>query len=396
MVEKILQNREKLATYVYAVAMALYFFILTIGNTAFIIRNATPLSGLLLKLIEAGAMGLLCLRVILMPPIKDKKRLIALCIMTVAFLVSGIVIGHKFFVFTALILVSTVDMNAKLVMKIPLIIQGSLLVLITVLAEVGILENYNFVSFDRYRYALGFSWTTIPTIMFFFLMLCYISIRADKYRWYESVILLAISCYFYIRTRTRMTFALELVAIVAFTALTLFPIIEKLLYKIRYVIIAVPLLSTIVAFVSAWLYNPEKAYWVKANNILSNRLILAQDALREYKVTLWGQAIEWIGSGLANGGYPEDYNYVDSSYIQLFITYGLISFIIIIGFYTVGIWKAVKLNNWWIAIALVFVLLHSLTEPHLLNFAENPLILLPFAVMAPGGNYVQKEKLRLD
>ena len=68
-------------------------------------------------------------------------------------------------------------------------------------------------------------------------------------------------------------------------------------------------------------FDEFNLYWQATDLFLSGRLGLAQDAILEYGIPLFGQSVIFYGHG--NAGYgATSYNYVDSSYIQYMIIWG--------------------------------------------------------------------------
>ena len=72
------------------------------------------------------------------------------------------------------------------------------------------------------------------------------------------------------------------------------------------------------------------------------------------------------------------YNYVDCSYIQMMLEYGVIFLAIVVGIYTIAVYRAVKEEDWYLVFALLIVLGFGITEPRLMNFAFNPFPLMAF------------------
>ncbi len=76
-------------------------------------------------------------------------------------------------------------------------------------------------------------------------------------------------------------------------------------------------------------------FYVAANNLVSMRLRLGNDALKTYAVRLFGNPeVKFIGYG----GKTESvlsYNYVDSSYIQMLFYYGSVAVILLVILYLV-------------------------------------------------------------
>lgn len=77
------------------------------------------------------------------------------------------------------------------------------------------------------------------------------------------------------------------------------------------------------------------------------------------------------------------YNYVDCSYLQLLLEYGVLFLIAVIGIYTVAIYRAVKVQDYYLVWILLIVLLFGITEPRLMNFAFNPFPLMAFCRLSP-------------
>lgn len=120
--------------------------------------------------------------------------------------------------------------------------------------------------------------------------------------------------------------------------------------------------------------------------------MLGQWAIQKYGITVFGQPIEWVGAGILNDGFAENYNYVDCSYLQLLLMYGIIPFIFIIGIYIYGIFRSIKNDNYWAVFVLLATLVHAVTEPHLIGFSMNIMVLLPLAKIKQINSAVKTEE----
>ena len=130
--------------------------------------------------------------------------------------------------------------------------------------------------------------------------------------------------------------------------------------------------------------------WTKLNDALSGRLQLGQNAFQKYGVPLFGQKITWVGYGM--GAVAGEYNYVDCSYMQTMIQYGLIALIIIIAMYTFMMYMAVRLKDYYLQTVLVFILLLSVTEPRLLDFNFNVFPILAVTFFTAHGRDILYQK----
>ena len=137
----------------------------------------------------------------------------------------------------------------------------------------------------------------------------------------------------------------------------------------------------IVAALSLWIammFNGNSLVWAKANSFLNGRLRLGHEGLDKYGITLFGQPIKWVGNGLQVllHGYTGEYNYVDSSYLQILYQYGCLFLILVLFAFSAMIYMSVKMEKYYLTWILLIIVLYCITEPRLINLAYNPFILL--------------------
>lgn len=363
----------------YGIALAIILITSLIPQTAIYTRNENALLGIITNSIQAFGYLLCLVKIVLSRKEYSINEIVFFCVLFAVFFISGFNIQHKFFFLTAILLISTVRADSVSISKISLRIQSVILFVVVFLSQIGLLEDKIFNPETRSRHILGFNWITVAPILFFFICLLYIYIRSEKFKWYEAVVLELINYYFYHMTNTRMTFLLCSVVIIFFTVQSLWKGFFGYLKKLNWVYFIIPIVLVIVSIVAAYFYNPDNSIFLKANSILSGRLQLGHDALHYYKFPLFGQVIIWNGFGLLNDGIVDNYNYVDCSYLQIGMWYGAFVLILLIAIYMYGIYKSIKANNYWAVFVFLFVLVHSMTEPHLINVAVNAIVLLPLS-----------------
>ena len=363
----------------YGIALAIILITSLIPQTAIYTRNENALLGIITNSIQAFGYLLCLVKIVLSRKEYSINEIVFFCVLFAVFFISGFNIQHKFFFLTAILLISTVRADAVSISKISLCIQSVILFVVVFLSQIGLFEDKIFNPETRSRHILGFNWITVAPILFFFICLLYIYIRSEKFKWYEAIVLELINYYFYHMTNTRMTFLLCSVVIIFFTVQSLWKGFFGYLKKLNWVYFIIPIVLVIVSIVAAYFYNPDNSIFLKANSILSGRLQLGHDALHYYKFPLFGQVIIWNGFGLLNDGIVDNYNYVDCSYLQIGMWYGVFVLILLIAIYMYGIYKSIKANNYWAVFVFLFVLVHSMTEPHLINVAVNAIVLLPLS-----------------
>jgi hypothetical protein len=112
--------------------------------------------------------------------------------------------------------------------------------------------------------------------------------------------------------------------------------------------------------------------WIQSlNNILSNRLFYNAQAFIKYPISLYGNIMNWNMVGSVEQGYF----YVDSSYIQILLQYGIVVFVVILFLLTVLMHSYQKSNDIMGVICLFIIAIHSTTDPQLFLLMYNPFVL---------------------
>lgn len=107
------------------------------------------------------------------------------------------------------------------------------------------------------------------------------------------------------------------------------------------------------------------------NELLTNRLQLTYDAIQDYGIKLFGQAINWVGGAIYFEKEYVDYNYVDSSYMQIMLSYGIVLLIMILaGYYLIGR-IIVKEKAWYLGLVIILSAVHSTFDPQLMWIQYN-------------------------
>ncbi|MBE5889733.1 MAG: hypothetical protein E7282_02065 [Lachnospiraceae bacterium] len=391
--QKIKNNKKLYATRIYLTALGIYMFTLVIAESAYVTRHEAGKLGLILKAIQLLATALCCVRLLIAPPCFrresesmgskiDIKRMIILGLGFLAFLFCAYNSGYMQSLLVPFFLLGAVDLDSKPIVKTAIAVEGGILALLLILSQLGLTEDYVFENAGRIRHALGTNWCTVPIISFYFIMLGYIYIRAERFKWYEAVVLELMNLYLFYMTRTRMTFVVATAFLAFFAIQSLWKEPWKIFSKLKWFWVSCPFILAGISLVAIVAYRPESEIWVKINKLFSNRFVLSQSALSDYKITLFGQDITWNGhyilSPTSSAEHP--YNYVDCSYLQYLLSYGVVFLIIILALYSWGIYKCIKANNYWGVFVLLLVLVHSMTEPHLMNIKVNPLLLAAMAI----------------
>lgn len=322
----------------------------------------------------------------------DNRNLISAIVYMGIFVIAALFAGEFNFCLFFLIYVATIGCDGKRIISVSIFAQAIILIGSIVAALTGYVPNYDFSELTRKRMGMGFAWCTTAPIVFYFIALGYIYIRGRKFKWYEAVMLEVINYLIYTQTNTRMTFYVSTIFLLFFAIQSLWDNPWRIMHVFKWLWIMMPFICALISIGTTIMFDEDSTIWLKANAFLSGRLNLGFDAIKEYGFTLFGQPIEWIGSSTLNTS-SVGYNYVDCSYLQIALNYGIIALIAILTIYSIAIYRACIADDYWLVFVLMFVLIHSLTEPRLYNFAFNTLSFVAFAKINCDRN---KERERND
>ncbi len=334
---------------------------------------------LFLKLIRYMGYLLCCLKIY--STLLEKKKVFWTILVTLVLLISCVTSTNKTMLLYSIVLLASKNIDVEKIIKISFFVQGTLFFIIVSMSQLGILGDYLFVRGEgQYRHALGFAWTTTAPILFFFFTLVYVYLKKEKESILVFILVELINIWLYIMTDSRMVFCLASIFVV-------FMIVQKIngnrwkwIGKFDYLYPFFPVIIGSASLILYYFYDEKNQLWFKLNTILSGRLSLGINAINEYGFSLFGKNVEWIGYSIKSPTAEAaiGYNYVDSSYLQLGLNYGMLFLIIVLLIYSVVLYKAVRQKDYYLISIVTVILIFSVTEPRLMNLAFNPFPLLAF------------------
>lgn len=298
--------------------------------------------------------------------------------------VSGITIfvsGERTIFIFVLLIGCTCTSDEKKILKLSCIIQGGVLFLTIVCALTRITQNL-VVDEERMRYSLGFAWASYAPNLFLFVSMQYMLLRRDKISWLELIVMEAINSFIFLQTDTKMSFLVltVLVCVIGVNRVVsvkqyLLQVKEKFFYLKKVYLI----LPWVCAFFAVFLplYRQESLFWKIMNSGFSGRLEYGKNAIMNYGFSLLGQKIDMQGFSVLGKTY-EVYNYVDSSYLQIAIRYGIVLLAFICVLYGAALLKMCQRRDGRFLLLLLVILFLCVEEPFLFDVSFNVFPVLIF------------------
>lgn len=226
------------------------------------------------------------------------------------------------------------------------------------------------------RLSMGAIYPSDLAARIFYLMLGYIVIKKFSLNLPEYISLISVTITTYVVTDTK----LDLILMILLVLSTIF---YKYVSKILDYTNNIVLNSTVILFIFinlflAYIYNPNNFMLKILDKALTGRLYFGHIGFKDYNVTLYGQYVYQNGWGGIHKAVT-NYFYIDSSWVRVLLMQGAIVYLFIL-------WLIVRNTNnfllnkkYGLLIALLFVVISSAIDQHLLELSYNFIFLATFA-----------------
>lgn len=323
----------------------------------------------------------------------DNWREFALTAMTAVFIWACSFNANTFiFIYVYIMIVAAQNVDFKKILSVFLVVNIIGLIVAFVLAKFGIIAGITNVRDGSYelRYALGMVYPTDLAARIFYLELFYMVLRKFRLTIPEYISLFTIAVWTNVVTDTRLDFILTVFAILVVMFWAKLILVFK---RLNHLVISFLAFCGIFAIILiTYIYTPKNLILNLVNKVLSGRLVYSHKAFKDYNVTLFGQWIPQRGNGGLHHGHF-DYFFIDSSYIRILMMNGAVCFILTLIVILYLSQKFMEQKMYVLEIALIFALLSSIIDQHLLELSFN---CMPLALLANTNYFKQEDCIRAE
>lgn len=381
-IEKIWEKsiyRDAITEYIYLIIFAVYMFFYFTTTTMFNIMWPENFAWVLRLIL----LIFVVMKLATQNKGIDLKTTIFIALSMTLFLAVWHRTGYVILYDTILLLVGAYNVYYKKILKVYLLIAIPFTIYTIIASQLGLVVNLIYNQEGRIRESFGFVYPTDFAARIFFIFVAWILIRELKCTIGELLFMLLTVCLLNVYSDTRCS---EItIILLAFGIFILKVLLKKEKYKKLYSIFAnmiralgiiIPLMATVLMTLLCRFYIPSNPIMAFLNKILSERLKLGKKIFDYYDIPLMGQYILMSGNG-GTTEKPEDYTYIDCSYLNILMRFGVLIFIVTI----LILWIIVLKNysNMVILGTLIIICIHSMIEHHMLEFYYNIFIILPLA-----------------
>ena len=284
-------------------------------------------------------------------------------ILSILLLLSGILVYFQTnrlnFLVYSMLLVLLVNVDMKVVLRNYVIVAGILVVGVFLLSLVGMVPNLQYNRAGVIRNSFGFIYPTDFASHCFYLFLAISYLLKDKFIWTRSLFGVLLSAFIIKYCDARLNALSILLATVIF--IYFYYSKEKKLKIFALFPYSAVVFASIVTYLS-YKFSWSNPFLVSVNKLITGRLALGRNAFDTFGVHLFGtRNVQFIGSG----GKTESvigYNYVDSSYVQMLFTYGIVPVVLLIIIYVVASRKQYKDGQYLLVAILSLIAFNCMIE----------------------------------
>lgn len=299
---------------------------------------------------------------------------------SIPFLIVGAIVSYgndnaSFVLMVIIFLYLARNVSLDLIVKITMVLQIVSLILTIGSTLTGIIPNDLLAQYYngeiRFRHTLGYTYTTYAPNYFFTIVIeaIYLSKKKKYFDWLLLILSGLLNIMIYKYTDTRMVFYMVWLALMGYCILYLTNDSQNHKKLINKVAISMYPVAAILSFLVALKYNPNNVLMSRLNTILSQRIRFAHDGLEQWGLSIFGTSVKWDIDATA-------YNYIDNSYINIGICYGvIILFFIILGL-TKAMRRSCRERNRYLTFTLILWAIKAIIDPQLFLLWFNPFLIV--------------------
>ena len=250
-----------------------------------------------------------------------------------------------------------------------------LVLILTIFASnKGVISNMFMRADGGYRFSLGFNYVSFASQRLFFALCSYLMFRGKKISYIELLALLSATIYMYQQTSTSSPFYLSIL-ILAYALFSL-KIIKKgfiIEYFWMKTIAKYGFVFALIITLYFCFYSSGSLFHL-VDQFTHNRLRLSVEGFRNFGVSWLGQRISFSTLDLF-GNFTSNYNFIDSSFVQLLVIDGLIVSVFMLFALTKVMKYFVSIRKDIVLACLGIMIIHGMFDPQMLVLRYSPLIL---------------------
>ncbi|MFC6294112.1 hypothetical protein ACFQH1_02640 [Lactiplantibacillus daoliensis] len=312
--------------------------------------------------------------------------------------VSAFESGSNLLLFGLVFIIGSKDITLDKIIMTFFYASSFIVIGLAILSIIGIIPNNIYYRGSVPRYSFGSNYPTDFGAHIFYLLVAKVYLRRDRYGYSDFIMGLALAVLIGYFCGARLDSGLIVILSVGML------IISKRLFNRRVVLSifnrALPMayiFFSVFIITLSFTYNADQSWFRKLDVLLSERLSLGHVGFDAYGIKLFGQNIVQHGWGGITGtisGYI--YFFLDSSYMQLLLMYGLLPMLIFILAYTYVSFRSMERGMLVVTFILSIIALSGILDHHIIDLAFNPFLYVVWGNILPTSLMKKDFELKLE
>jgi polymerase for repeating unit of receptor polysaccharide len=241
-------------------------------------------------------------------------------------------------------------------------------------SQKGMIANMFMNADGGYRFSLGFNYVSFASQRLFFALCTYLMFRGKRISYLELLALLLATIYMYQQTSTSSPFYLSILILTyALLSIKIFKkgfVIENFWMKTiaKYGFVLALIITLYFCF-----YSSGNLFHL-VDQFTHNRLRLSVEGFRNFGVSWLGQHVTFTTTDIF-GNFTSNYNFIDSSFVQLLVIDGLIVSAFMLFALTKVMRYFVSIQKDIVLACIGIMVIHGMFDPQMLVLRYSPLIL---------------------
>jgi len=244
------------------------------------------------------------------------------------------------------------------------------------LSIIGVIPNDIYYRESIPRYSFGSNYPTDFGAHIFYLLAAFAYLRRKKYGYVDFLLSLGTALFIWKFCDARLDVGLIIILSIGLLIISKRELNFKRFFDSCFTILPLSyLLSSFLIILFTIRYNVSSTFYTKMDSWLSQRLSIGHLGFDAYGMKLFGQAIQqhgWGGMTGAVSGYV--YFFLDSSFIQLLLSYGIIVAVIFVSAFTYVGFKRMNDQELVLVLILSVIAISGIVDQHIIDLAFNPFL----------------------
>ncbi|MFD0897648.1 polysaccharide biosynthesis protein [Loigolactobacillus binensis] len=255
-------------------------------------------------------------------------------------------------------------------------------VLIFASSLLGLIPNLRFMRAGTYRNSFGIQYPTDFAAHVLYLLLTYAAVKKGRFQWYDWLIGVVAAWFVQVYSDARLDTILIGILLVLLLGYQLIRHGKRLAIWLSWISIGAMPLGAALSLGLSYFYDPKVKWLADLNHLLSSRLQLGREAFNRYDPKWLGQVVQVNGWGGTEGFKKftgqiaqSQYFFIDSSYLTVLLSFGIIVAVILLGGYVWFMWREVRQRDYLLPLLIAVTAISCIIDQHLLDLSYNIFLL---------------------